>query len=98
MPKVSLQEKIAKENKKLEQAKARLQTLKAKSRNQSKKDETRAKILLGAWVLKSWEGLSETERAKELKKVDSFLTRDKDKELVPRVVAALLANDKELKS
>ncbi len=90
MPRLTLEEKIAKENKKLKQAKARLQTLKARSRHQEKKDETRVKILLGAWVLKTWESLSENERQERLKLVDDFLTREKDKELAPRVVKALL--------
>lgn len=91
MARLTLEEKIAKENKKLKQAKARLQALKARSRTQEKKDETRVKILLGAWVLKTWEGLSENERQERLTLVDEFLTREKDKELVPRVVKELLA-------
>ena len=91
MVRLTLQEKIAKEQKKVDQAKARLSTLQAKSRAQLKKDETRTKILLGAYLLKQWERLDEKARAAELKKVDSFLTRDKDKALVPRVVIELLA-------
>lgn len=97
MPHQSIDERISKEMKKLDKTKARLQTLKARSRTQEKKDETRTKILLGAWLLKSWESLDENAVQQQLKDIDTYLTRDNDKMLVPKIVKRLL-NPKDKKS
>ena len=91
MPRLSIDEKITKERRKVEQAKARLVSLEARERVQRKKDETRTKILLGAYLLQSWEQYSSAQIEGQLKAIDTFLTRDKDKQLVPRVLKAMLA-------
>lgn len=94
MAKQSIDERISKETKKLNQAKARLQALKAKQQAQARKEATRTKILLGAWLLHEWESLAEPAIQQQLNAIDAYLTRDKDKVLVPKTVRELLSSNK----
>lgn len=72
MPKTA---KIESLEKKLEQIKAQLTTEKARAKTQERKDDTRRKILLGAYLL-------EKEAMAELtKKMDGFLKKPADRKL-----------------
>jgi large subunit ribosomal protein L7/L12 len=65
--------------KKKEALEARIESLKAKERHQQRKDETRQKILLGAYIKQhQGEGIDWQEW---LKKLDPFLERENDRKL-----------------
>lgn len=80
----SLNEKIAKQQEKLQQLKSNKQALEAKERKQNleqqKKDETRKKILLGAFLLKE---MSESDVIKQkiLGQLNDYLTEERDRKL-----------------
>jgi large subunit ribosomal protein L7/L12 len=75
MSKTSIQDLI----KKKEALEAKIESLKARERVQQRKDETRKKILLGAYIIEhQGEGIDWQEW---LKKLDPFLERDNDRKL-----------------
>jgi hypothetical protein len=85
-------EKLAKEQQRFEQAKARLQMAKGKVRGQRRKDEARCKILLGWYMLETWKGLSADEQSERVASFLDFLKRDKDKELAEKIIKELLVS------
>lgn len=78
-----LNEKIAKQQEKLNQLKAQKQAIKArekkKATEQQRKDDTRRKILLGSYLLKKME--NEANKEKILAELSEYLTEDRDKKL-----------------
>ena len=66
--------------KKREQLNAQIHQARARESAQSRKEDTRRKILLGALMMQMMER-GELERDKILKKLDDFLTRDLDRKL-----------------
>lgn len=79
----SLDQKIAKQQEKLNQLKAQKQATlareKAKQKAQERKDDTRRKILLGSYLLKKME--DEAEKQKILAEINEYLTEDRDRKL-----------------
>ena len=79
----SLDQKIAKQQEKLNQLKAQKQAAlareKAKQKVQERKNDTRRKILLGSYLLKKME--DETEKEKILADFRKYLTEDRDRKL-----------------
>ena len=74
MPKAEKIEKIEEQMKKLKQ---RLASEKAKIRNEQKKEDTRRKILVGAYFMEKYQ-----DNMDELTKmIDPFLTRENDRKL-----------------
>ena len=78
-----LNEKIAKQQEKLNQLKAQKQKKEArekkKATEQQRKDDTRRKILLGSYLLKKME--NEANKEKILAELSEYLTEDRDKKL-----------------
>ena len=78
-----LNEKIAKQQEKLNQLKAQKQAIetreKKKATEQQRKDDTRRKILLGSYLLKKME--NEANKEKILAELSEYLTEDRDKKL-----------------
>lgn len=78
-----LNEKIAKQQEKLNQLKAQKQAViareKARQKEQERKDDTRRKILLGSYLLKKME--NEANKEKILAELSEYLTEDRDKKL-----------------
>ena len=78
-----LNEKIAKQQEKLNQLKAQKQAIEArekkKATEQQRKDDTRRKILLGSYLLKKME--NEVNKEKILAELNEYLTEDRDKKL-----------------
>ena len=78
-----LNEKIAKQQEKLNQLKAQKQAIEArekkKATEQQRKDDTRRKILLGSYLLKKME--NEANKEKILAELSEYLTEDRDKKL-----------------
>ena len=78
-----LNEKIAKQQEKLNQLKAQKQAIEArekkKATEQQRKDDTRRKILLGSYLLKKIE--NEANKEKILAELSEYLTEDRDKKL-----------------
>ena len=78
-----LNEKIAKQQEKLNQLKAQKQAIEArekkKATGQQRKDDTRRKILLGSYLLKKME--NEANKEKILAELSEYLTEDRDKKL-----------------
>ena len=79
----SLDQKIAKQQEKLNQLKAQKQAAlareKAKQKAQERKDDTRRKILLGSFLMKQME--DETQKQKILAGINEYLTEDRDRKL-----------------
>jgi uncharacterized coiled-coil protein SlyX len=79
----ALNEKIAKQQEKLNQLKAQKQAIEArekkKATEQQRKDDTRRKILLGSYLLKKME--NETNKEKVLTELNEYLTEDRDRKL-----------------
>ena len=79
----SLDQKIAKQQEKLNQLKAQKQAAlareKAKQKAQERKDDTRRKILLGSYLLKKME--NEANKEKILADLNEYLTEDRDRKL-----------------
>ncbi|HEM7787080.1 MULTISPECIES: mobilization protein [Acinetobacter] len=78
-----LNEKIAKQQEKLNQLKAQKQAIEArekkKATEQQRKDNTRRKILLGSYLLKKME--NEANKEKILTELNEYLTEDRDRKL-----------------
>jgi hypothetical protein len=78
-----LNEKIAKQQEKLNQLKAQKHAIEAREKKkiseQQRKEETRKKILLGAMMLKKMN--DEGEKKKILNELNEYLTEDRDKKL-----------------
>ena len=78
-----LNEKITKQQEKLNQLKAQKQAIEArekkKATEQQRKDDTRRKILLGSYLLKKME--NEANKEKILAELSEYLTEDRDKKL-----------------
>jgi hypothetical protein len=72
-------EKLKKLEEQAAQLKARIASEKAKITNQARKDDTRRKILVGAYFIEQAEQNGTMEEL--IKKIDPFLTREKDKAL-----------------
>jgi hypothetical protein len=74
---ISKTEKLKKLEEQAEQLKARIASEKAKITNQARKDDTRRKILVGAYFIEQAEHEGTMEEL--IKKIDPFLTREKDR-------------------
>ena len=79
-----LDERIQKHEEKLKQLKAQQQALQAREKkklaDQQRSDDTRRKILLGAYMLKKM-GDSDFEKQKILAELNEYLTEDRDRKL-----------------
>ena len=79
----SLDQKIAKQQEKLNQLKAQKQAAlareNAKQKAQERKDDTRRKILLGSFLMKQME--DEAQKQKILAGLNQYLTEDRDRKL-----------------
>ncbi len=79
----SLEEKIAKQQEKLNQLKAQKQAIEAREKKkvaeQQRKDDTRRKILLGSYLLKKME--NEDSKTKILAELNEYLTEERDRKL-----------------
>ena len=79
----SLDQKIAKQQEKLNQLKAQKQAAlareKAKQKVQERKNDTRRKILLGSYLLKKME--EESERQRRLEGRNEYLTEEGERKL-----------------
>ncbi len=79
----SIDQKIAKEQEKINQLKAQKQAAlareKAKKKEQERKDDTRRKILLGSFLIKQME--DEAQKQKILADLNEYLTEDRDRKL-----------------
>ncbi len=79
----ALNDKIAKQQERLQQLKSQKQALEAKQRKkqstQQRKDDDRRKILLGAYLLKKME--NEANKEKILADLNEYLTEDRDRKL-----------------
>jgi len=82
MPRISNELRLEKAQKAADAAKARLRSARAKvaaaSRTESRKKDTRRKILLGAWLIRSAETNPKT--AASVEKFIASLTEERDKE------------------
>ena len=78
-----LNEKIAKQQEKLNQLKAQKQAIEAREKKkvteQQRKDDTRRKILLGSYLLKKME--NEESKRKVLIELNEYLTDERDRKL-----------------
>ena len=78
-----LNEKIAKQQEKLNQLKAQKQAIEAREKKkiseQQREEETRKKILIGSMMLKKME--DEAEKIKILAELNKYLTEDRDRKL-----------------
>lgn len=72
-------DKLKKLEEQAAQLKARIASEKAKIANQARKDDTRRKILVGAYYIEKAE--REGTMKELIKKIDPFLIREKDREL-----------------
>ena len=79
-----LDERIQKHEEKLKQLKAQQQALQAREKkklaDQQRSDDTRRKILLGAYMLKKMSE-SDFEKQKILAELNEYLTEDRDRKL-----------------
>jgi len=79
-----LNEKIVKQQEKLNQLKAQKQAIEArekkKATEQQRKDDTRRKILLGSFLLKKMSE-NEASREKVIKELSEYLTEERDRKL-----------------
>jgi len=80
----ALNEKIHKQQERLQQLKAQKQALESKEKKrlaeQKKKDDTRKKILLGSFLLKKM-GENEASREKVIRELNEYLTEERDRKL-----------------
>jgi hypothetical protein len=90
---IKLQARIEKEQAKLNATKARLDVLTSRAKSQTRKDETRLKILLGAWLLDSWKGSDSDVVLERVKSINAFYPRERDQELVSRLLPVMLEKD-----
>ena len=95
MASLTIQEKIDNEAKKIEQAKDRMQKLVAQSKSQLKKDETRVKILLGAYLISKLSSMGELDMNSNIEDIKGYLTRDNDHKVIDRSLAQLINAAKE---
>lgn len=83
-PKLTLEQKIEQQEQKLKQLKAQKQAVEAREKKrvaeQQRKDDTRRKILLGAYLLKKMEE-SEANRQRILADLDEYLIEPRDRAL-----------------
>lgn len=82
-----LEEKIEQQQKKIEQAKARLAQMQSKASGEKRKRETREKVLLGALMIQMLEQ-SEQLRRVAAERAESFFA-DKDRAVVSRFFVQL---------
>ncbi|MCF7748508.1 hypothetical protein GLP43_13165 [Sulfitobacter sp. M39] len=75
-------EQISKIEGKLEQQRQRLRDLRAQETKQTRRDETRRKILYGAATLTMLEGLKDESRQAALRRIEQHVTRPKDREFL----------------
>ena len=79
-----LNEKIAKQQEKLNQLKAQKQAIEAREKKkaieQQRKDDTRRKILLGSYLIKKMNA-NEANKEKILAELNEYLTEDRDRRL-----------------
>ena len=79
----SIDQKIAKQQEKINQLKAQKQAIlareKARQKAQDRKDDTRRKILLGSFLVKQME--DEAQKQKILAELNEYLTEDRDRKL-----------------
>lgn len=79
----ALNDKIQKQQERLKQLKAQKLALEAKEKKriaeQQRKEDTRKKILLGAYLLKKME--NEANKEKILAELNEYLTEDRDRKL-----------------
>jgi ribosomal protein S25 len=79
----ALNEKIAKQQEKLNQLKAQKQAIEAREKKkaieQQRKDDTRRKILLGSYLLKKME--NEANKEKIVTELNAYLTAERDRKL-----------------
>ena len=79
----ALNDKIQKQQERLKQLKAQKLALEAKEKKriaeQQRKEDTRKKILLGAYLLKKME--NEANKEKILTELNEYLTEDRDRKL-----------------
>ena len=79
-----LNEKIAKQQEKLNQLKAQKQAIEArekkKATEQQRKDDTRRKILLGSYLIKKMQ-TNEANKEKILMELNEYLTENRDRQL-----------------
>jgi hypothetical protein len=80
MPKITAQ--IEDIERKMEQHRNRLRGLKAQATKQERKDDTRRKLLYGAAYLCGLETLTADARQRSLDRVESHITRPKDREFL----------------
>lgn len=78
-----LNQKIEKQQERLNQLKAQKQAViareKARQKEQERKDDTRRKILLGSYLLKKME--NESNKEKILADLNEYLTEERDRQL-----------------
>lgn len=84
--------KIAKLEKKKQQIENQLKMEKARITTQHRKDETRTKVLLGAYLLYDFNKLTPDELNTKLNDVMQFLSRDKDKAVVQKTITRLIGD------
>ena len=70
-------DKLEKLEKQMKQLQQRVASEKARIRNKERKDDTRRKILVGAYFMEKYQD----NRDELVKTIDPFLTREKDREL-----------------
>ena len=80
-PKKSAEEQIEALAEKQKLLQQRIKLLKGKEREKQRKDDTRRKILLGAWVLKEMEERGDDFKAEVTAGLDKFLERPRDRAL-----------------
>lgn len=75
-----------------EKLKAKIQAVKAKAAKKERKEETRKKVLLGAYLINQME-VGKIDKGEVMKGLDKFLTRPQDREIfglpVPEKSAAV---------
>jgi len=76
---INSEKKLEKLRKKAKTLRARIASEEAKLKRQAKKDETRLKILVGAYFLNKYE--KRDALAELFREMDGFLTRDNDRKL-----------------
>lgn len=87
--------KIAELEKKKQQIENKLKMEKAKVTTQNQKDETRTKVLLGAYLLYDFNKLTPDELNAKLDDVMQFLSREKDKAVVNKTITRLIGETEE---
>ena len=85
--KLTLEERLEAARRRRDQAASRLAALEARARKADRATETRAKIVLGGWLLAEARG--DSTRLQQLRRVAETLDRSLDREAVERVLAAL---------